>query len=266
MNPPSSVNDIGPLKRLTNWHEHLDSLLENEEKVEVLLAWLQPPARGESWIGPSLRATISLYIKACQKRAKEATVLIRSLLMAYPAKSGLNWQPLEHKESLQSYGRLLHQWTHAIFVSMSKVDVESEDGDDYKRSSYQLPFTEADCERAHALQAAVENSAANLEDESQPDKEIAAVTAFYKFIKPFLYPKDRSVSERPFSKWDDVFECLIALSALQLGGTFRAAKDATQIFAKLIYHIWSTIIYEAYENQREFGQNIYKWFFFFTFF
>ena len=62
---------------------------------------------------------------------------------------------------------------------------------------------------------------------------------------PFMYPKTEGRRLGPYNKWDDVFECLFALSALREEGNFLPANQITQMFANMKYFIQSTILYEA---------------------
>ena len=68
---------------------------------------------------------------------------------------------------------------------------------------------------------------------------------FHNFIKPFMYLKGFRQSIGPFTKWDDVFECLFAVSALREDGNFQPAGLITQMFAKMKYFIRCTILYEG---------------------
>ena len=63
-----------------------------------------------------------------------------------------------------------------------------------------------------------------------------------------MYPKLEDRRPGPYTKWDDVFECLFALSALRDDGNFQSANLITQMFAKMKYFIRSAILYEAMEN------------------
>jgi len=63
-----------------------------------------------------------------------------------------------------------------------------------------------------------------------------------------MYPKLEDRSTGPFTKWDDVFECLFALTALREDGNFQPASQITQMFAKMKYFIRNAILYEAIKN------------------
>ena len=64
-----------------------------------------------------------------------------------------------------------------------------------------------------------------------------------------MYLKEVGRSVGPFTKWDDVFECLFALSALREDGNFQPAGLITQMFAKMKYFIRSTILYEGLRQE-----------------
>lgn len=68
---------------------------------------------------------------------------------------------------------------------------------------------------------------------------------------PFMYPKLEGRSDGPYTKWDDVFECLFALSSLREDGNFQPAGLVTQMFAKTKYFIRSTILYQAISHPEE---------------
>jgi hypothetical protein len=95
-------------------------------------------------------------------------------------------------------------------------------------------LTEEDHGRALILKNALQDSPKTLH-----------IEVFHNFIMPFMYPKVEGRSLGPYNKWDDVFECLFALSALREDGNFHAANQVTQMFAKMKYFIRSTILYEA---------------------
>lgn len=121
------------------------------------------------------------------------------------------------------YSALLHQWTHAILLTVEGHE-----------SGYQFPLTDDDYQRASKLKDALQQSPKELHLE-----------VFHDFIKPFMYPKVEGRSPGPFSKWDDVFECLFALSALRDDGNFQPAGLVTQMFAKMEYFIRNSMLYEG---------------------
>jgi hypothetical protein len=98
-------------------------------------------------------------------------------------------------------------------------------------------LTEDDIGRALVLKNALQQSPKTLH-----------IKVFHNFIKPFLYPKIEGRSFGPYTKWDDVFECLFALSALREDGNFQPASLVTQMFAKMKYFIRSAILYEAMQH------------------
>jgi hypothetical protein len=95
-------------------------------------------------------------------------------------------------------------------------------------------LTEDDLDRASSLKNALQEAPNALH-----------IELFHSFIMPFMYPKVEGRRPGPYNKWDDVFECLFALSALRKDGNFQPANQVTQMFAKMKYFIRSTILYEG---------------------
>jgi hypothetical protein len=87
--------------------------------------------------------------------------------------------------------------------------------------------------------------ASKLKDAIQQSPKTLHIEAFHMFIKPFMYPKVEGRSPGSYTKWDDVFECLFALSTLREDGNFQHASQVTQMFAKMKYFIRCAILYEA---------------------
>jgi hypothetical protein len=125
---------------------------------------------------------------------------------------------------------------HAILVTV-----------DGHESGYTFPLTEGDLERASILKNAIKQTPKSLH-----------LDVFHDFLKPFMYPKVEGRSDGPYTKWDDVFECLYALSALREDGNFQPAGLVTQMFAKMKYFIRSTILYEASSQRQDDDESYYK--------
>lgn len=111
-------------------------------------------------------------------------------------------------------------------------------------SGYTFPLQEDDLLRGQMLKEKLDTG--NLEN---------AGIYFHDFVKHFLL---RFPSSNNSSKWDSIIECLIAISALKEDGNFKAATDVTQIFAKLVYHIRGTILYEGIMQMGKYGNNCYQ--------
>lgn len=148
--------------------------------------------------------------------------------------NGEHWIPLT-EDKLTNYSILLHQWTHAILLTIPGHD-----------SGYKFPLTGDDLDRASKLKDALQQSPKSLHLE-----------LFHDFIMPFMYPKVEGRSLGLYTKWDDVSECLFALSSLSEDGNFKAAGLVTQMFAKMKYFIRSTILYQAIEHPKE-GETYYE--------
>ncbi len=117
----------------------------------------------------------------------------------------------------------MHHWTHAILVTIEGHE-----------SGYKFPLTEDDHARA-----------AKLKKGLQGDPKINLIDDFHHFIKPLLYSKTTGRSEGDYTRWDDPFEGLFALAALQDDGTFKSAQLVTQAFAQMKYHICGGILRQA---------------------
>lgn len=124
---------------------------------------------------------------------------------------------------------LLHQWTHAILLTIEGHE-----------SGYKFPLTNDNLNRASILKDALQQS-----------PNAPHIDVFHDFIKPFIYPKLEGRSNGPYTKWDDVFECLFALSALHEDGNFQLASLVTPMFAKMKYFIRSTILYQAIKHPED---------------
>jgi hypothetical protein len=144
--------------------------------------------------------------------------------------------PLQEGDGFVDYSRLLHHWTHAMLIT-----IEHED------SVYKFPLRDEDLVRAAKLKEALKG-----------DPRTIPIDAFHNFIKPLLYPKTTGRPEGDYSRWDDPFECLFALSALREDGWFKPANLITQTYAQMKYHIRGAILYEGFKVHRLTGMAIYK--------
>ena len=188
LNPPQSVNEIPPLLKVMQWHEHLATYTTDQTKVKELLEiWTIPThTQGEAWMGNRLRLTIEGYMKDIRKKAIDTPIGIKQLLMVCPRyvlSSFMNvqqlfiiirltqldeyWTPLHDDRTISEYARLLHHWTCAILVT-------TED----HSSGYKFSLTPGDYERAKKLKSGL-----------QSPKDVVLFETFHDFIKPFLYPK-----------------------------------------------------------------------------
>jgi hypothetical protein len=148
--------------------------------------------------------------------------------------NGDHWVPLA-EDKMEPYCILLQQWAHAILLSIEGHD-----------SGYKFPLTPGDLDRASQLKEALQHSPNSLH-----------IDIFHEFIMPFMYPKLEGRSPGEYTKWDDVSECLFALSSLNEDGNFKPANLVTGMFAKMKYFIRSTILYQGMEHKRE-DENCYE--------
>ena len=86
LNPPLNANEVPPLLKVTQWHEHLKDYTKDRNQVQKLLELTKLPTsqRGEGWMGSPLRATITSYMKDIRDKAYNAPLGIRCLLMECP--------------------------------------------------------------------------------------------------------------------------------------------------------------------------------------
>jgi hypothetical protein len=86
LNPPLDPNEVPPLLKVTQWHEHLGLYTTDREKIRKLLELTTLPTsnRGEAWMGSALRATIEGYMKDVRGMANNASIGIKCLLKECP--------------------------------------------------------------------------------------------------------------------------------------------------------------------------------------
>ena len=245
LNPPLDHLEVPPLLVVTLWHTHLASYLGDRTKVALLreLVRLPTSTTGEQWLGDCLRKTIEKYMKDAARNGNHAPLGVRSLLKECPrsgplflsrggvdcsccsvrlSQSGDYWIPLPDN-TIEIYAKLLHQWSHAIMLSLEGHE-----------SGYTFPLTDEDKHNASELKAALI---------AQPQE--LHVELFHTFIKPLFYPKDHSVIPGPYSKFNEPFECLYALSALRADGNFQPSDQVTQLFARMKYFVRGTMLHEG---------------------
>ncbi|PPR05282.1 hypothetical protein CVT26_011477 [Gymnopilus dilepis] len=236
---PSSDLELPPLLRITQWHQHLATYIASRSATNSILSLMKLPTsrHGEQWLGEPLRRVIHEYMLDVKAKALSAPLGVRCLLMECPrtTQKGEAFKPISD-ESLPKYGLLLHHWTHAIMLTLEG-----------HTSGYQFPLTDSDKENARQLRDILKSGSTS-----------GGITAFHHFIKPLLYSRTDSESMNEYTKWNEPVECLLAMSALREGGTFKSAHESTQILSYTGYHIRSAILYEGYANRKAFGDNLYK--------
>lgn len=134
------------------------------------------------------------------------------------------------------YARLLHHFIHALLSSIPG-----------HKSGYVFPMSPQDKARGETLIDALQGT-------SQP----TAIRALHEFIKPLLYPRPHLAQAQEYSKWDDVWERLLAIHALREDGNFKPADEITIVFAQLHYHMRGAILYEGLRNVDRFENDPYK--------
>jgi hypothetical protein len=225
------------------WHEHLSEYLGDKENIARLLALTKLPTsvQGIAWLGAPLRQATVAYLHDTARQAGRSHIATRCLLHECPTvnQHGILWQPLSNEGSIATYAATLHKWVHAVLVTCEPNDP----------SGYTFPLTDDDRLRAKALKAAL-----HANDQSN------RVRRLHEFIKPLLYPLDRSMHgpAHPFSKWDEVIECLQALMTLKADGNFEEASNVTQMYAQMAYHIRAAILYEGHLKVTNFGGDLHR--------
>ncbi|KJA17084.1 hypothetical protein HYPSUDRAFT_146917, partial [Hypholoma sublateritium FD-334 SS-4] len=237
--PPTSVNEINPFLRLTQWHEHLKDFIDTRPKVEALLSLLKLPTsiQGNPALGKPLQYLIDNYLQTIRIQANSTTLGVRCLLMECPRTSqhGEFWQVLANDQSLRDYGRLLHQWIHALITSL----------DSQHSTHYSFPFSEEQKELAEKLKLLLISTPGDNH-----------LLVFHELVKSILliHPTESAHC----SKWKSIFECLLAISGLKEDGNFKQPREVTQMFAQIAYLIRSSILYEATMNIDRFDGNLYR--------
>jgi hypothetical protein len=114
-------------------------------------------------------------------------------------------------------------------------------------TEYQFPLSQDDLARLGRLKNALTKSKTN-----------DAIEALHDLFKHIFYPRSFPGSTENLSKWNSPFECLMAVYNLKEDGNFNAAKDVTQMFAQIHYHIRGSILYEAVRHKAKFDHNLVK--------
>lgn len=88
LNPPLDHNEVPPLLKATQWHEHLARFIDGDKnRVRLLLELTQPPTSSQdenSWLGSPLRKTIEAYMKDAAHKGNTSPIGLRRLLMQCP--------------------------------------------------------------------------------------------------------------------------------------------------------------------------------------
>ena len=86
LNPPINANEVPPLLKIMQWHEHLKDYITDRESVRKLLGLTKLPTskKGEAWMGTPLRETIEGYLRDVRVKANNASIGIKCLLKECP--------------------------------------------------------------------------------------------------------------------------------------------------------------------------------------
>lgn len=112
-------------------------------------------------------------------------------------------------------------------------------------TTYSFPLTPADRTRVDALFAA-------LRDKRD------AIAALHSLVLPLFSPRVPSPEEINPSKWDIVVECFLAVHCLRRGGIFAAPHEVSGILAKLKYVIRATCVYEIWDQQASYDNDLLR--------
>ena len=84
--PPNSVNEVSPLLRITQWHEHLKDFIDTHSKVQSMLTLVHLPtlSKGNQDLGKPLELLLDQYLKKIRLQANSASIGLKCLLMECP--------------------------------------------------------------------------------------------------------------------------------------------------------------------------------------
>jgi len=108
---------------------------------------------------------------------------------------------------------------------------------DNSEEEYRLPLDDTQVGLARIL----------LEALVQKEKDIETM---HKLLYTFLAPPP---DDQPFTKWNDILLCFLAVINLREDGTFAPAGDLTAELSRWEYNMRGTGLYEAVTHAEEFG-------------
>ncbi|KAF9037916.1 hypothetical protein BJ165DRAFT_1531837 [Panaeolus papilionaceus] len=227
--PPMSDNEVPPLLRVTRWHEHLGSFIKTPAEIKLLRELLFLPSASLPAWNKNLEQLVKAYMKDVQEKAKAAPRKALCPLMEYPVTSLRPdaWSVLDNDTTLYKYGITLRQFITAILLFCVSPPASL---------SYSLSLSPEQTSLAKDLVKVLS---------SPTFVASSCCLSLHKLVKTIMYPS-APPSDRDPSKWDSVLERLLAIYALERDGTFKAAGNVTQTFAQVFYFIRSAVLYEAY--------------------
>jgi len=85
-NPPLTVNEVPPLLKLMQWHQHLAPYIGDRKTAQQLLEiWTLPTSKDPNfWLGKRLRSTIQGYMKDIRTKTHSVPSGIKRLLKTCP--------------------------------------------------------------------------------------------------------------------------------------------------------------------------------------
>lgn len=84
--PAISTNEVTPLLRVTQWHEHLKDFIDTCPKVQCIMSLVKLPTsnNGDQDLGKPLDILIEKYLKSIRVLANTSSIGVRCLLMECP--------------------------------------------------------------------------------------------------------------------------------------------------------------------------------------
>ncbi|KIJ31230.1 hypothetical protein M422DRAFT_267180 [Sphaerobolus stellatus SS14] len=213
-----TVNEVPLLLKDTGWHIFLADIIPYTNKVNEYIAWIALPttAAPVSW-ETRLKAWILKYMKTIRGEVHDSPLVVRAAIMGSPMTADTkHYIPLDNNDSLNTYAGTLYHFLLTIVRSLDNAER-------IKR----LSLTSDDLDNARTLLHALTHS-------EEPNIEL-----IQKLFLPLCYHRKAP------SKWNNPMECLMALYALQDQGRFIDPSIATQLFARMKYHIRGCLFHEG---------------------
>ncbi|KAJ6615959.1 hypothetical protein B0H10DRAFT_2219977 [Mycena sp. CBHHK59/15] len=239
--PPADFREVPPWDRLTQWPPHFLRWIGTSEAVASLWARLSLPAASPDGNSRIPRLVLE-YISQVRTINNGATLRTRSLLMKCPLVDahGEAWKAHGNDTTLARYGNLLQRLVAAVLHQPT---------DDADTTSYRFPLTLFEEQRVAAYRASLD----------APTKNPAVeMREFHDFVALFLLKRHPSSDQpdRVPSKFDQVLECLCAISLLKEDGLWTAPEHSTQTLAQLKCLIRCAVLFQGATTVRAFGGSL----------
>ncbi len=150
------------------------------------------------------------------------------------------WKAHADNTTLEKYSVVLTQFIQSLLLTYGNT---SENG-------YKYPITPS-----------LSKLLATLHHTLQIPETPLPVDLVHDIALVLFSPCDYSQETGDFIKWQDPLECFIAIHNLSSSGSFKPAKDVTQLFAILVYLIRGTTLFEGHKQFKKLGKDYYKFVF-----